>query len=828
MSPSIGRKISPLPTISRCSRKLRVTTFLLILVFIVIIPYVVANWNPYEVLGVPKDASTDEIKKAYRELARKLHPDKSNQAEEDSGKRFIELNKAFNILKDPVRRGRFDQHGETEENRHSRGYHHGSYQHQNRQTREYFAHREFRTFTFTPGSGGNLRKKSITSRQYYNEYLRESNYRPFLIFFYSDICPSCDIIEPIWTKITDELVKYNVRSLTINVYQEPRLSHELGVNSIPYIACLIDGQIHPYHLNEISLTSVVKLIKNQLPNNLVPLLEAEHDQDRFISSSVQANRLSAVIFSDDKNLKLRYKLLAFEFRHNYRFGHVSRRLPDFTLFAKQYNLTGSASSHILVFDEQIKRPTLHFKFHQDNFDFNNLKKQLTNWPYLKLPRLSSQQKFDDLCLYAIPKDGDKVTRSRLCVILFTNETPSFDPVRKKMIEFIEMNNLDHDDKVVFVYINSNKQSEFVQSLLAETQNKLPNITETNLNSCILLIERHPQSNRKALYKWLSSKWDPSRPDELDRSKIELYQYVSGYKKGLFSPEHKVLISLLNDEEGLGLLERVFLRLVSYVRGASYLVTSKESFFTLLVLVVCALSLTSLYNFQVSTQLPDACPGSAEDYIRKQPADSSDTRTYPTHVSSAPSSEDNLKILELKAETYNGMVRLLKPGYRSIILLIDSQTKDKLLPSFKKAVWPYRRNKTLLFGYLCLDKNLRWYKNLLEEILGVENLHVNKNNCIGTVLSLNGFKKYLRVYHAKHHEIDQYDDETDNSGSFLGFNDEEPNEPADNNDMEVGSRTSGEVPYTIDNLLDRLPIWLDKVFDGLTKRYFLDNWPETMN
>lgn len=46
--------------------------------------------------------------------------------------------------------------------------------------------------------------------------------------------------------------------------------------------------------------------------------------------------------------------------------------------------------------------------------------------------------------------------------------------------------------------------------------------------------------------------------------------------------------------------------------------------------------------------------------------------------------------ELRAETFNGMVRMLKPGCRSIIVLVDAQSKSKLLPEFHRIVWPYRK------------------------------------------------------------------------------------------------------------------------------------------
>lgn len=50
----------------------------------------------------------------------------------------------------------------------------------------------------------------------------------------------------------------------------------------------------------------------------------------------------------------------------------------------------------------------------------------------------------------------------------------------------------------------------------------------------------------------------------------------------------------------------------------------------------------------------------------------------------------LRLHELKAETYNGMVRLLKPGCRTIILMFDRERADLLVSQFYKAVWPYRK------------------------------------------------------------------------------------------------------------------------------------------
>lgn len=63
--------------------------------------------NYYDVLGVKKDASADEIKKAFRRLARKHHPDAGG----DEAK-FKEINEAYEVLSDPEKRAQYDQYGQ--------------------------------------------------------------------------------------------------------------------------------------------------------------------------------------------------------------------------------------------------------------------------------------------------------------------------------------------------------------------------------------------------------------------------------------------------------------------------------------------------------------------------------------------------------------------------------------------------------------------------------------------------------------------------------------------------------------------------------------------
>ena len=64
----------------------------------------------YKTLGVAKNATSDELKKAYRDLAKKYHPDK-NQGDKEAERKFKEINEAYDILKDDQKRSAYDHFG---------------------------------------------------------------------------------------------------------------------------------------------------------------------------------------------------------------------------------------------------------------------------------------------------------------------------------------------------------------------------------------------------------------------------------------------------------------------------------------------------------------------------------------------------------------------------------------------------------------------------------------------------------------------------------------------------------------------------------------------
>ncbi len=77
----------------------------------------------YDTLGVPRTASPDDIKKAYRKLAMTYHPDRNNGSSEAEEK-FKQITEAYDVLRDPEKRGMYDRYGEAGLRGGAGGFHH--------------------------------------------------------------------------------------------------------------------------------------------------------------------------------------------------------------------------------------------------------------------------------------------------------------------------------------------------------------------------------------------------------------------------------------------------------------------------------------------------------------------------------------------------------------------------------------------------------------------------------------------------------------------------------------------------------------------------------
>merc|ERR1719376_18327 len=138
------------------------------------------------------------------------------------------------------------------------------------------------------------------------------------------------------------------------------------------------------------------------------------------------------------------------------------------------------------------------------------------------------------------------------------------------------------------------------------------------------------------------------------------------------------------------------------------------------------------------------------------------------------------------------------------------------------------NKTLMFGFMYIEKGLSWYKKILNLTLPEpRDIKINPKNCIGTVLSLNGHRRYFCMYHAKHPEATRRPGYYTASGAFMGFDSEN-----DSSDGELDLERAAAQPAPVLDSPDHLhgipskvqPEWLKHIFIlSSVKEDIRENW-----
>jgi len=843
------------------------------------------EFHPYQILGVHRRASAQDIRKAYKALAREWHPDKwPDEAEKATAeKKFIKINRAYELLSDPDRRRQFDNHGVTEDKPNFRKNprddvysSYGRFDHPFDSFHEFFGGGGggggggFK-FRFNAGGGGGdggpgktvFHKQTITSKAYYNTVLPNSAKQPYLLLFYSDWCFTCLRIEPIWTRLTEELEPIGFGIATVHTEHEKELARKISVKELPHFILLLDGKAIHYKDPQFSAVKMLEFVRRKLPYKMVEKVNDDNVDD-FLNGWMD-NKIRVLLFGKLDIVRLRYLTTAYKYRQRAVFGYVQIN-GESEEVVRRFGVAGNADS-VLLFNEDTEKPVT--KLSMKDIPISTLNEVIDANQFLQLPRLSSQPVFDALC----PPETAK-SRRRLCVVLVnagglsgagisgnsggvggsgsgsgaSGDASDEDGKRQALREFVSDFKFSRE-RVRFTYVLQDKQADFVKSLVSGSE---VDLKEKNL---AIVWRREPHSVR---YEWLEEHWpsafDLEQAEQLNATRqmlkktlqMHLSASTSGGAGGLLS--HEAVVKELIDEHATTLFVRIVNRMFEALELIRENVTKDELLPALSLVVTVGFVIAGGYvmNYLVKME---------EESVRKQ------LGAKGLKVDKKGKVVPELKIHELRAETYNGMVRLLKPGCRTVVLIVDRESKEKLVPKFYKLAWPYRRNKTLMFGFLYIEKGLPWFKKILNLTLPEpRDININPKNCIGTVLSLNGHRRYFCMYHAKHPEGSRRKIYTANNGAaagaFMGFDSELEDSGGSDNERDVegcappaaGAEAAGQsklsgggglagaaaaslldphdhLPIFEDQLLDGLQMWLDRLFEGSTYRYHINYWPE---
>ncbi|XP_039296938.1 dnaJ homolog subfamily C member 16 [Nilaparvata lugens] len=830
--------------------------------------------DPYKILGIHKSALAPEIRKAYKQLAKEWHPDKNNNPGAED--KFVEITQAYELLSDPERRRQYDTFGRSDDFRQSTAFD---------PVDDLFAQSGFR-FRYPPDRDITLfHKMSVSARAFENVLMPKSHRQPYLLLFYSDWCFACLQMEPIWRRVTDELEPIGVGVATVHTEHEPMLARRVGVHGLPCLAILIEGKTYIYKQSVFSIQKVVEFVRHRLPYRLVQPVNDE-TVDEFLSGWSD-NLVRGLLFQKSEPIRLRYLLTVFYHRDRVAFGFVQTTSAD-TVGIRTRFQTQPDKDSLLLFNENTEQPVASVSM--ADIPKQTIHDIINNNQYLLLPRLSSQAMLDALCPV-----GWWRSRRRLCVVLVSQEyAPEHQALRQTLRriaqEYKGNAGQAQEHRVRFMYVYQERQAEFVNAL---TQGSPPSTAEEQeaaadqsrpggeggghdqgdvgdggeaLLHNVAILWRRDQSHIK--FEWLRDQRESRGNQQPINSYNETKQRIeAAIDRVLHTNQplaHEAVVGELIDEHAQGFVMRLLQRILfSYESlreslGKEHILPAISVFATVIAILSAGYLMAYLMRLE-ETRVQEEYQSTKRHSSKRQATKRRDSDSVPFAASDSNATSSTtfgchgnnnnnnnnqqLKLHEMRAETFNGLVRLLRPGCRTILLLVDTQSRAKLLPKFHKIVWPYRKNKTLLFAHLNLDRGLAWYSQLLSLSLSEpRELTINPRNCIGTVLSLNGLRKYFCMYHAKHPEcrgqrankrMSRMTRQVESGGgaSFLGFDDSQ-SEDSEDSDIEQGLRTdhlNGGDKYSQvifqETLLDGLPNWLDRLFEGSTHRYYINYWPD---
>lgn len=755
-----------------------------------------SGYDPYKILGVDKYTNSQEIRRAYKELAKEWHPDKSSHP--DAEVKFVQIKQAYELLSDTDRRRLYDQHGVTNEDSHlfKQKHDYSQYGRYAPEPLEEFFGKKF----YFDHDISVYHKLSITTNYYEQIVVPKSNSVPYILLFYNDWCFRCTHMVGAFKKLIEILEPLGIQFATVNAAHEQRLFRFAGLSDLPSLVFVLNG--HNYIFRESAFTSqkVVEFIRRKMPYRLILSVE-DSNIDGFLGGWMD-NKVRALILEPRNQTRLRYILAAFAFRKRVSFGFVHLENKNCQEIKRRFQIHPNLDT-LLLFNEFIERPVASVSML--DIPALTLNSIISSNQYLALPRLSSQEILEGIC----PAEWNR-PRKKLCVVLITENSDDH-TVARDVFRNIAHQSSYNLEKVRFAYIFKEKQIDFINAISkGSADDKLFQI---------VALWRRDTSHVK--YEWVNganldfkSSNHQSSDHLIYHTKIKIDHTIQKLLKTSEALTFEAFVKNLLDEHAQGLVHK-WISKALYIY--EYLLDSIEEEH-----ILATLSLLGTIGFMFAVGYVMVYFVRAEEENLK-----ANGHISSKYVSKKIPNNPELKLHELRAEKYNGMVRLLKPGCRTLILITDLQSRTKLIPPFHKSVWPYRRNKTLIFGHMLIEKGIFWYAELLRlSLCETKNLQINPRNCIGTVIALNGHRKYFCMYHAKHPETTRGVKRMEKITRQLV---KRSDDPEAGTFFRIGnSEESDENEPTIlleENLLDGLSNWLDRLFEGTTHRYYINYWPD---
>jgi len=339
--------------------------------FILLCIAVLGGRDYYKILGVDRKADDATLKKAYRKLALKYHPDKNPEDKKEwAEKKFTEVSTAYEVLSDPEKRKIYDQFGEEGLERGAGGgpgaggYGGGSpfgggfpfgggspFGGGGGRTHEFHFQgsdpfKMFENFFGGGGGGGGgfngfgpfgkggppqpqQRQQDLYGAQSPVHKLSSSKFPRkganfvWLVEFYAPWCGHCKRLAPTLEELAEKL-KGTVKVGAVNCEEESALCQQHQVHAYPTLKLIMDGQIRPFSGDAQSIKALHQFAVENLPSTYVINIRHMDGIRSFLANDCKAVPSSScvVLFTSKYETSAFYKALSFQFRQKIAFGEV--------------------------------------------------------------------------------------------------------------------------------------------------------------------------------------------------------------------------------------------------------------------------------------------------------------------------------------------------------------------------------------------------------------------------------------------------------------------------------------------------------------------------
>lgn len=302
-----------------------------VLVALLLCVLALAGEDYYRILGVPRNAEPAAIKKAFKKLSLKYHPDKNTDNPKEAEQMFMKIANAYDTLSDPEKRKVYDQFGEEGVKQGGQGQQN---MHHNDMFKQFFGQNGNFHFNFGSQSdfmgGSHFQQQKPTFESLYKNTdvfeLSFSNLNTlfrrtqiWMVNFYHPNCQHCIDMKEEWINVADKLYGI-IKVAAVRCDEEEELCEEYNVTSYPTIIYFPEntGQTHQVYTGKKAFQNIADFAVSRM-QSFVRLVNKDNFFQFYEGEPGQAKVL---LFTSRKSTPPLLKALSKEFKEKVVFGEV--------------------------------------------------------------------------------------------------------------------------------------------------------------------------------------------------------------------------------------------------------------------------------------------------------------------------------------------------------------------------------------------------------------------------------------------------------------------------------------------------------------------------